>query len=92
MRQSLKNRLLNISHVELKETDRDIIQRAINCYESFSRAYDPSIEPGQVSDILECQIALQQLKSSYFEIKLRGMNELKLIFTKVRNSSQYTEE
>jgi hypothetical protein len=43
VRQSLKNRLQNIQHVELKETDREIIQRAINCYESFSRAYDPSI-------------------------------------------------
>ena len=35
---------------------------------------------GEVSELLELQLALQQLKSSYFELKIRGMNDFKQIF------------
>ena len=76
----------------MRDTEREIIQKAISYYESFSRIYDSSILPGQVSEMFECRIALQYLKSSFFEIKLRGMSELKSIFTKVRNSGMYSEE
>lgn len=42
----------------MKETERDVIQRTISLYDSFSRIYDPNLSQGQVSEILECEIAL----------------------------------
>ena len=57
-RLSLKNRLEKIQQQEMRETEKEIIQRAIRYYESYCRLCDPSTAPGKVSEILECQIAL----------------------------------
>ena len=42
----------------MRETEKEIIQKAIRYYEIFTRIYDSSTAVGQVSEILECQIAL----------------------------------
>ena len=57
-RLSLKNRLEKIQQQEMRETEKEIIQRAIRFYEKYCIVCDPSTAPGKVSEILECQIAL----------------------------------
>ncbi len=55
---SLCNRLQNIQHLEMRETDREIMHKAVNCVENFTRNQDSQTQPGQISEILELKIAL----------------------------------
>lgn len=83
--QNLMNRLDNVSAWELKELDREVSRRSAANLETFTRMHNPNITTGQIQETYELKIAKQQLKSSYFERRIRGMSDFKEIFKKVNN-------
>lgn len=78
--ESFSDRLTHITPQELKSTEKDVMRRAIGCLETYSLMHSNSTSKGQISETTELQIALQYLRSPYFELKIRGMNDFKHAF------------
>lgn len=68
------------------------MRRVIHCVEQYTRMHNAATSAGQISENMELKIALQYLKSPFFELKIRGMNDFKQIFSKVQNRQNNTDE
>jgi len=54
--------------------------------------HNTTIVSGQISETFELKIAFQYLKSPFFELRIRGMNDFKHVFGKVQNKATITPE
>lgn len=82
---ALMFRLDNLSENEIKELDKDILRGIIEVYKDYLMIIQPS-EADKMSELKELQIAQKYLRCPFFEKRVRGINELKEIYSKVINS------
>lgn len=68
------------------------MRRVIQCLEQYTRMHNAATPAGQISENMELKIAFQYLKSPFFELKIRGMNDFKSIFGKVQNRYNNSDE
>lgn len=89
--ESIKNALIerldNLTENEMKELDKDIIKRTIYILKSYISISD-SDNANQIAEVYELKIAQKYLRCPFFEKKVRGINDLKDIFFKVKNKEK----
>ena len=79
----LCTRLNNMTHQDLRDTDKEVMRRAFYLLEQYTKIHNAAIVSGQISETFELKIAFQYLKSPFFELRIRGMNDFKHVFGKV---------
>lgn len=86
IQEALRERLDNLTENEIKELDKDILRDIIEVMKFYIQFTDP-VNADMTAEIYELKIAQKYLRCPFFEKRVRGINELKEIFYKVRNAS-----
>ena len=82
----LEDRLENLTDKEVRELDKLVINRTIATLKGFLNFFDPE-KTAQKAENFELKIAERCLKSAFFEKRVKGLNELKEMYWRVRNSA-----
>mmetsp|Transcript_29753 Transcript_29753/g.22069 ORF Transcript_29753/g.22069 Transcript_29753/m.22069 type:complete len:91 (-) Transcript_29753:91-363(-) len=83
-------RLDNLTENEIKELDKEIIRDTISVLQDYIML-SSGPDPYEVAELYELKIAEKYLRSPFFEKRVRGINDLKEIFYKVKNSQQVSK-
>lgn len=77
----------NLTENEIKEIDKDILRETIDILKRYIKIYEPQ-SADQIAELYELNIAAKYLRCPFFEKRVRGINDLKDIYYKVKNSTQ----
>ena len=72
---------------EIKELDKDIIRDTLKLLKDYLDFIDMQ-SSDQIVEIYELTIAQKYLRSPFFEKRVRGINDLRDIYHKVKNASK----
>lgn len=87
IRKALMERLTNISESEIKELDRDIIKKTLDTIRSYHKAVYDATRADETVELLELQLAEKFIRSPFLERRVRGINDLKVMVSKVSTTS-----
>ena len=82
----LMSRLDNLTEIELKELDKEIIRETIDLLKEYISITDP-VSSNNVAELYEFKVAIKYLRSPFFEKRVRGINDLKDLYYKVMHST-----
>lgn len=85
VKKCLLQRFDNLRDDEIKELDKEIIRDILKLLKDYLDLFDPQTADHTV-EFYELTIAEKYLKSPFLEKRVRGINDLKDIFHKVKNA------
>ena len=85
VKKALIYRLENLSDMDIKELDKDIIRETVDVLKNYIILIDPD-NANKMAELYELHLAHRYLKCPFFEKRVRGINELKEIYYKVYNA------
>jgi len=82
----LEGRLEGLTDKEVRELDKLLVTKTIATLKMFLNLFDPE-QTARKAESLELKVAERCLKSAFFEKRVKGLNELKEMYWRVRNSA-----
>jgi ubiquitin carboxyl-terminal hydrolase 9/24 len=73
------SRFTKMDEKELKDIDKDLVSKILNDMKDFLLLFHPEEDTDKIIESTQLFMALQFLKSSYLEKRLKGLNEIKMM-------------
>lgn len=90
LKDAIQKRFNSLTDKEIKDFDKDFASNFINETKTLFLQHFPEETIHQIVETLELELALKYLKSSFFEKRIKGVNEIKEICERIEYSQNYS--